>query len=298
MKLMKLKVWSAVVITLMGLFISQPIAAQITKYYGDSSLAVSVYAGILNTTAFRNGTSGIGVENSYSLRVGGKFAWEASPYMTVLSFIAYDRSAGKEIIINSFSVDLHNVSGQFGLELGYMATPSTESRPHPVSGDGHFETWSESRLPGGALGAKVYFLTEKGRISTGVGVRNNQPEYHLRYSTKNIDYGMSYASATKKFQIFGVVKTSRVYSLTAFENERGMNLVANFTNVTLSKKANVKAYFDCGYQITTNKFERLEFGVMKNFQVSYLKGLVALGYQHENKCINAYLFIYLGSPNK
>lgn len=297
MKLMKLmKVWGAVIAVLMGLFINQPAAAQLTKYYGDSSLTVSVYAGILNTTALS--INGANITNSHDIRFGGRFYWEALSWMKIKSFVAYGRSNGKDLVFNSFAIDVHSRNEKFGIEFGHGPTPSAESRPIPVSGDGQFETWTESRLPGVALGAKVYLVTGAGRISTGVGIRNKKPEYHIRYSTKFFDYGMSYGTAAQKFQTFVVARLSRVYSLTVFENERGTNLIANFTNVTLSKKAAIKAYFDCGYRINTNKLERLEFGVMKNFQVSYLKGLTALGYQHETKSINAYLFIYLGSLNK
>lgn len=297
----KIKFLLALTAVIMGLIVAQSASAQIVSRNSDSSLVISAYAGILNTTSLS--IQGANITNSHDIRLGGRFYWEALSWMKVKSFVAYGRSNGKDLAFNSFAIDIHSRNEKFGIEFGHGPTPSAESRPIPVSGDGQFETWTEGRLPGVALGAKIYLVAGAGKISTGVGIRNKKPEYHVRYSTKIFDYGMSYGTNAQKFQTFVVARLGRIYSISVFENEKpknlpGSNLVANFTNVKISKAENIDFYFDCGYRINTKKFERLEFGLIKNFEVSVTKGLIALGYQYETKSINAYLLLYLNSPKK
>ncbi|HNX10848.1 MAG TPA: hypothetical protein PKI61_01790, partial [bacterium] len=155
--------------------------SQINDVKLDSNLTINkIYVGILNTTAFN--TEAATVTNNFSFRVGTMATWQTTKWMKVKAFATLDYSDGTATPINSFSVKFHNKKEGFGVELGYMATPATESRPLPPSAAGHFETFTEANIPGSALGIKTGVKIGKTTtLSAGVCARNKEAEYHLRF---------------------------------------------------------------------------------------------------------------------
>jgi len=163
----------------------------------DSALMLDkVYAGILNTTAFS--IKEARVANCFSFRVGAKFHWSIGQLLSINSFATLDYTDGNATPINSISIRLHNRSNIFGVEMGYMATPASESRPLPPSGPGQFETYTEGSAPGLAFGIKAgVMLSKLSSISAGAFIRDKALEYHLRFASKHFDIS-GYANPTNK----------------------------------------------------------------------------------------------------
>jgi hypothetical protein len=128
----------------------------------DSSVTGSVYAGILNTTAFSVDKP---VQNNfYSFRVGAIASWQVLPFVKVKSFATFDYSDSNGLPMNSVSIKFHSHKEKMGLEMGRMATLSTELRPLPPTGDGHFETWTQARIPGGSPRSKGNLSFRQGSL--------------------------------------------------------------------------------------------------------------------------------------
>lgn len=257
----------------------------------DSSVTSGVYAGILNTTAFSVDESVR--KNFYSFRVGAIAAWQATPWMKFNSFATFDYSDGNGLPINSVSVKLYSHKEKMGLEMGYMATPSTELRPLPPTGDGHFETWTHSRIPGGSLGAKATYRFDKGVcVGLGIAERGDKAEYHAKISYKKTEFTSYYSVFNEKFGAATVFSVGRLYNVISLENLGESSVIANFSNFDIGK--GMSLYIDAGYETQKSEFPRMELGFIKGFQFQkFGSGLWALGYKHESKEINAYLFVHL-----
>lgn len=146
----------------------------------------------------------LSTENWSNLRVGGFANWQIAPWLEAKSFITYDRNDGDEMTINSFSLRLKKKKAW--LEFGKMATPSTEIRPLPPTGNGQFETWTEATLPGGVPGVKIgYQFNSKNSLSFGTASRQGKPEYSVLLTHKNF-------KATADYQLFNK-KTTIGFSL-------------------------------------------------------------------------------------
>lgn len=268
------------------------------KIKNDSSVVINnAYIGLLNTSAFQANKGEMTSENFYSFRVGAMVTWQTFSFMKVKTFAVYNNADGNGSAINSASVKFHTNKERLGLELGKMSTLATESRPLPPTAGGHFETWTESMIPGSAFGLKATYkfsgFMDGCMIGAGVGQRENRPEYHLRFSSRVFDVSTYYTVSSGRKGVASVLKLERLYSVFVYENIGESNLVANFSNFNISKKIKLDCYLDFGYEFKSEDVRRLEFGIIKNFSSDLFKGLVALGYQYENRSLNAYLFFHI-----
>lgn len=273
---------------------SSCLTAQITNLIAseDSSLVVNnVYVGVLNTTSFS--TQALSMENNPNFRVGAQATWQALSWLQAKGFAVYDRNAGTDKTINSFSLKIHSAGEKLGLEFGQIPTLSSESRPSPPSANGQFETWTQSKLPGIALGAKASIQLKNVWFGAGANVRNDKPEYHIKISSGIFDVTSCYSTWDKKTCGSVKMKTGSFYSLSVFENIGESNLLANTTNFPIVKKNGIFFYSDFGWQIDQSKIIRWEMGFFKTFQAGPIKGLLCLSYVLEKKGVNAYFFIHI-----
>lgn len=256
----------------------------------DSSIVVNnVYVGLLNSTAFN---SDLDVEHSHNLRVGANAAWQLSLWLKAKTLIAYGRVNDKDININFFSLKVHSRGERLGLEFGRMPTLSTELIPMPLSAAGQFSTWAECRAVGPAVGAKSTIrFNDNDLFGVGISLRNDEPEYHLKLESGIFKVASSYAVANEKFQAIASTKMGEVYSIAIFDKLGDFKMLANFTSVSVSN--GIELCLDAGYEFNSHKFEKLEFGILKNFEAHFIKGLFYLCYKQEVKNIEATLLIHI-----
>lgn len=100
-----------------------------------------------------------------NIRVGTDASWQISKNLSLYSFGVFQNEVKDPYTLTTFNLHYKPVKN-WSIKAGYMATPSTEKRPLPVTPGGQFETWTESRIPGAALGFKTYVNLGK---SSGVG---------------------------------------------------------------------------------------------------------------------------------
>lgn len=184
-----------------------------------------------------------------------------------------------------------NPTSKLTLQIGSMASIPTEMRPHPVSGNGQFETWSQSQIPGGGLGIKAkYQCTKDFELASGVVFRGTMPEYSARLIYKKFQLTGWYSTLDSTLGVAATVDIGRVFSTLVYRHDQ---TIADVLVITLSKKQGIKLYSDMGYSFVEKDLVRGEWGVLKGFDSKWIDGLIGLGYQYESKSIAAYLFVHL-----
>lgn len=250
----------------------------------DSSIVIDrVYAGVLSGTTFS--TTSVTTNPSVSVRFGAMASWRLSQYIKVRSFGMFETDLTHSWGIQQFYVVI-TPAKRWSLTFGQMATPSTEQRPHPVSGGGQFETSTLGNIPGGAPGIKAKYLGPV-TMGAGVAVRNGLTEYHATIEKgKHTLSGYYRTSGTS-----GVAYTYdgvKWYSVIVYKPHA---LISTTTVFTFSKPNAVFA--DVGYGIDSHSIVRMEGGIMRKFESTWIKGLFSLTIDYKARSVNGYVFVHL-----
>lgn len=274
------------------MILSVPTFGQIKNIYltKDSTLVIDrIYAGILSGTLFH--TDSLYTTGFTGIRFGGMGSYSPAKWISFKSYAMYQADAGAaSMSIQQFYVKLSPIK-KLSLEFGSMATLPTEQRPHPVSGNGQFETWSESQIPGGTMNAKLkYQFTKSFQLATGIANRKGLPEYSGRITYKKIQLSGWYSKFDEKFGTAFTFDGDRVYSTFVFKQDQ---TIADILVIKLSKKQDISFYSDMGYDISKKDLVRGEWGFLKGFDSTWLNGLFGLGYRNEDNAIVGYWFVHL-----
>ena len=260
------------------------------KIPGDSTIVINdAYAGILASSIFSN--DNLSFSRCSNLRAAFKATYSPTKFLSFISTESYQIDENsKNLVINQFWLKLSVKSISF--ETGLMPALATESRPVPATANGQFETYTESTIPGLELGAKVKynFNENKNYIGLGVSRRNNEPEYHLRYSSQLIKASVYYSEYNRKFGSCVALTTKRLYNITVYNQDQTL---ANLACYKLIPKKGIDWYCNSGYGFQEKKIIKFETGLLKNFSGSILKGLFGLSYNYELRSIKGYLFLHI-----
>ena len=277
---------------------SMTISAQMENIYltKDSNLVVDkLYAGMLGGTFFS--TDSLYYDKFISMRAGAMVTYKFNKYVELKSFGVYDITNTNTFFTHQYWVKILP-SKKFNIQIGNMATLMTEQRPHPASGAGQFETWTESQMPGQALNVKVHYLPTKDiDIGAGVAYRNHGEEYNLMVKYGPVKISGIYEEKMKKFGAALTLDFSRVYNTLVWREDK---VASNILVVSLGKKKDWQLFADTGYDLQKKELVRAESGILKTFESDCtsikLKGLYGLGYRggkNEPRAISAYLYIHL-----
>lgn len=261
--------------------------AQINVPTGDSSVTSSVYGGVLSTSRFS--VDSLNVNTSATVRVGATLCYRPTEWLSLSGRESFEVDQNSSISRATHFWAKANY-GSISLEAGLQASLAAESRPYPTSGDGQFETWTESHIQGAGLGVKAKYNFANEYVGAGVTKRNGKPEYQAKYSSPDFQATAIYSQYDKKPSL----ALKKVWpSLTDVFVYQPTHLIGNFASLRLSQKYDINAYADYGYSLELKKRVRAEFGLIKNFSTSFVSGLVALGYERETKSVNGYIFVHI-----
>jgi hypothetical protein len=199
-----------------------------------------------------------------------------------------------------------NVTDNLSVSVGKLGRASANLRPHPVSGNGHFETWTESQIPGLGKGARIDAKVGETNLAASVTVNNaNQPEYNARVTLPTAQDPVHLTGWYTDAENFGAA-TSGAYqdlsTVAVYKRTNDQDIVANklLWIPYDGNKGTVIFYSDAGYDLDAGKFVRAEMGILaaktmdniniKNVDVA---GLTGVGYDAIAKEIKAYLFVTL-----
>lgn len=280
----------AIIIAIMAISVSS--FAQITGIIvtKDSSVTIDrIYAGSLSGTMFH--TDSLYTTGFTGLRVGVMATYKPASWVSFSSWAMVQVDGGSDPwSLQQFYMTVQP-SKKFTLQIGSMASIPTEQRPHPVSGNGQFETWSEASIPGGGLGIKAkYQFTSDFQLAGGVVIRKGLPEYSGRIIYKKVQLSAWHSVCDTTTGVAATVDFSGVYSTFVYKADQ---TIADVLVVKISKKQDLSLYSDIGYSFVKKELVRGEVGVMKGFDSKWVDGLFGLGYQHESKAFAGYLFVHI-----
>lgn len=256
----------------------------------DSSVVIDrIYAGSLSGTMFH--ADSLYATGFTGVRFGAMATYKPASWVSFSSWAMLQADKGSDPwSLQQFWMTL-NPTKKLTIQIGSMATLVTEQRPHPVSGNGQFETWSEATIPGGGMNAKLkYDFTSDFQLAGGIAVRSNMPEYSARLTYKKVKLYGWYSTCDSTSGIAATVDFSRVYSTLVYKPDQ---TIADILVIKLSKKHDISFYSDMGYSFVEKELVRGEVGILKGFDSKWIDGLIGLGYQHESKAFAGYLFVHL-----
>jgi len=264
----------------------------------DSTLKVGIYAGILSGVKFT--TDSLHSEGFSGIRFGGDISYSPAKWVTFNTWGIVQIDANCPTwSLQQFYVTLRPVKG-LNVSAGYMATLVTEQRPYPVSGNGQFETWSESQIPGAAMNIKLKYQVSKDfQLATGIALRQELPEYSGRITYKGIQLSAWYAQWDKEMGSALTISSGRVYTALVYKQNDAISgitqkTIADICTVTINKKHSLSVYNDIGFCLEKDHpLARGEAGLLKGFSSPWINGLIGLGWDYKNKWIVGYLYIHL-----
>lgn len=268
--------------------------AQIKFRVNEEVNIEKLYVGMLAGPQFS--IDSLSVRNYGTIRFGAMGTYQPYKWFALKSFAMYQFEPGnEEQKMVQFWAKITPCE-KLSIEFGNMATLVTEQRPHPVSGDGQFETSSEAQIPGMAMNAKAKFEVNSNiKAGIGVAVRNNKPEYSAMVEYKKIKISGWSAEKNTNDTIHqsGIALTinfDRLYSTLVYKQGQ---IISDILVVKISKDKTISFYADNGYNLNTKKLTRGEYGFLKSFDSQYIKGLFGIGYQYETRNVVGYIFIHL-----
>lgn len=260
----------------------------------DSSATykADAYAGILTGPIFTKNESKIKANAFITVRLGGSVTWQPKPWFTLFGVAAVQVNEVPKVDYVYLIGTRFNLHPKVWITAGKVASPMTELRPLPHTGGGQFEPWTKRQILGSAFGAKLtYQINEKYSLVAGgfwrgdtiataeLGVRLPYTQLAGYYRIDNKTFGAAILVTTK------YVSQTLQYS---YKGTFGM-----LTNVTIPKTAGFALYSDVGFDATSWKCIRGEWGVLKLFSIKKVKGLFGAGYCYEGRSVNGYLQINL-----
>lgn len=263
---------------------------QITNIKVSDQVTIDkVYAGSLSAVNFS--TDSLNATGSTGIRFGIMATYKPTNWISFGSYAMMQIDNGKNPwSLQQFWASIKPIKN-LGIDFGSMGSLPTELRPHPVSAGGQFETWAQSQIPGGGLGAKVkYQISKDFQFGGGIVMRNKLAEYSSKVTYKNVQITSWYSEYNKKFGAATVINSGRISTTFAWKQDQTL---ADMLVIELSKKESISLYSDMGYNLTNKNLIRGEIGIFKGFDSKWVDGLISASYDVKAHSVNGYLFVHL-----
>lgn len=199
---------------------------------------------------------------------------------SVRTGVAATYAPTKNIQLNSWAILDHNKTDAFSLEMfqakaqltdnlslsvGKLGRASANLRPHPVTGRGHFETWSEAQIPGLGKGVRVDANVGTTQLSGSVTVnQTDQLEYGGRITLPTGQEKLHMTGWYTDAENFGAATSGAYHDLSTvavYKRAQDQDIVANKL-LWIPNQGQVIFYNDAGYDLDAGKFVRAEAGVL------------------------------------
>lgn len=256
-----------------------------------------IYAGVLSCSMFT--LNSVSANTFTSARLAGRVTWKMDKNFSMTTLGMYQQETGGACWTNHFFLTYVGLKNRLIISAGNLPLFLAEQRPNPASANGQFETVTQASIPGIAPGAKAnYVLSQNFIIGGGVDVRNKKTEYQVDIKLyKKLQVSALYGEADKKYGTAATLNLNRIYNTLLFMQDQK---VYNLLCLYIGAQKQFTIYNDMGYQLDIHKWVRGELGLLRNFQVRYVKGLLGIGYAKDsqtdnfnNGIIKGYCFIHI-----
>lgn len=274
---------------LINLLATLCVHAQIRFTDSVKHFTASVYAGTLAGPKVSIDHAKIG--GFVTLRAGGDIAWHPIPQIRCMILGAGEvNETGTITPFTLAEIRFLLAKKKLSIVLGKIATPMTEMRPLPITGNGQLESWTEARIPGSALGGKIAYSFEKVTITAGGFWRSSDASVELGLKVNHFHIGGYYLVRSHLFGTACKVTFDRFSEVLIYNHK---SVIASATSVTISKKQSISIYSDVGISTQGWKLSRGEWGILKGFSYKSLQILTGIGYAQEIKSFKAYCYLHL-----
>ncbi len=227
------------------------------------------------------------VDKFVNIRVGADVSWQISKNLSLYSFGVFQNEVKNPYTLTTFNLHYKPIKN-WSIKFGYMATPSTEQRPLPVTPGGQFEGWTKSRIPGAALGVKTFVhLGESNGIGAGVASREKLPEYHVKAKAGRFEASGYYQEYNGNFGTALTYTSDKLFNLLVYNSD----VVSNFLILDITDHVSIAV--DTGFELESKNMVRGEWAILRKFDKKFLGGLIGVSYVYETRSVNGYLFVHL-----
>lgn len=258
--------------------------------YSDSLHHVTVggYAGILAYPAISIKTGK--VKAFATARLGGTVNYSPKPFISLFGLGAIEINEAA-VVDPFFLLGVKLVPHKkVVIALGKIATPMTELRPLPTTGAGQFETWTEARIPGSGFGGKItYNASERFSVVAGSFWRSTDASVELGIKIPHTQFAGYYMVTAKTF---GMAMTFNYKLFTAVIAYNHRKVVTMFDCIEIPKTHGLVITSDVGFDPTSGKLLRGEWGAFKTIETKFVRVLVGVGYDQVLHSFKPYVFIY------
>ncbi len=270
-----------------------PIVASAQITYNDTLNHVNglIYAGVLSGPAIsKDGTS----TGTFYFRTGGTIMWSPVNYLSVFVLAGGETDhTNKTTSFTHLNVRLKPVKSVL-ITLGKTSSVMTELlRPLPVTGAGQFETWTQSHIPGPAVGGKIAFSpNDKFSLLAGSFWRGKEASSEIGMHYGAFDIAGYYLNHSGLFGGAFDVKLKKFMTTFSYNHKQNVSML-DIVELPWFNKFSVYSDVGFGLDSINKKMIRGEWGFFKKASYKYLGLLIGVGYAEETKTVNGYLFIHL-----
>lgn len=191
---------------------------------------------------------------------------------------------------------IYKLNSSFQIRAGHLVTPTTTTRPNPVTWQSQVETYTQSRIIGSKPGAMLrYSISPNWFVATSLHYQNNHWATHLRidykthrmagYYQNDSTYFISFKSSFKQFE--------SNFNFNKIDNEFASSLFFNFN-------AQFTVYADFNRKFKTQQTEVLTLGLRSYFKATKLPiaGFFGIHYDFMQKYVVGQFFIHIAELKK
>ena len=186
------------------------------------------YVGLRSDIKALTDTSNIPIKTMASVRIGLVIKQDLNKYFAFEAQSALQHSNSLNTISMPAFELIYKMSSAFQIRAGYLVTPTTTTRPNPVTWQAQVETYAQSRIIGSKPGLMLrYTFSPNLFVVSSLHYQNNRWAPHARidykkhrlagYYENNSSYFISLKSTIKKFEsIFNFNKVNEELACSVF----------------------------------------------------------------------------------
>jgi hypothetical protein len=230
-------------------------------------------------------------DKKISFRVGFRATHNLNSIFSINAQTALQIENDKPLLSIFDCAFITKISKKLQLRLGSFATPTTLLRPNPTTWQSQTETYAQSRIISGRIGALLsYSFNTKQVLNLGYHYQNDQWATHLMFKTGGLGLG---GWVQQNGDYFGIID---------YQNKK-VKMTLNYSSISeewsnavfynLSERYSI--YTDVNYRVNLDKTEICRLGVRSYFDSKKIPvgGFFALQYDLATDLASLQLFISL-----
>ena len=274
-----------------------PVQAQLENISLSKNTVINkVYLGLRSDVNALMDSSSVRILPMGSVRIGFLVTHDLHKKVAVETQAALQHSnTASTISIPSFEL-IYKLSSKYQIRAGYLVTPTTTTRPNPITWQSQIETYAQTRIIGSKPGVMLrYTFSPDVFVATALHYQNNDWASHVRF-----DY--------KSHRLAGYYQNDGVYFISLKSNFEKIESNLNFNSIDHEFAASVffnfnnqfTIYTDLNRKFSTQQTDVLTAGFRSYFKADALpvSGLFSVNYDFIQRKLVGQFFIHLSEQKK